>query len=157
MNPHFSVHRWRHQNFCLRVQSQRNASQRVVRQTAGKFSQAVGRRRRNQQQVRFVGQADVRRFPAFLFGIQVVHDRSPRQRFERQRRDEPPGVRRQHRIHGATAFRQLTGQVHRFVGGDGAGNAQDNLLAHAPKPSRQAGRTPSANASAAAAFSPLPK
>ena len=91
----------------------------------------VRRGRRDQQQVRLVREPDVRRFPAFLLVVQIGDDRIARERLERQRRDEPLRVGGHHHMHAATLFGQQARQIRRLVRGNGAGHAEDDVLAFA--------------------------
>ena len=75
MQPHLAVHRRRDENPRFRVQGQRDASQGVIRQTMRQLGQHIGRCRRNQQQVRLVGELDMRRLPFVIPIEQVRQDR----------------------------------------------------------------------------------
>ena len=130
VQPHFAVHRRRDQNFRLRIQRQRDARQRVVRQAVRQFRDHIRRRRRDEQKVRRIRHFDVRRLPAFLLVVKTGHDRMAREHLERQRRDEPLRVGGHHHAHAAFLFRQQAGQIRRLVRGNGAGHAENDVFLH---------------------------
>ena len=64
MLPHFSIHRRREQNWSARCE--RDGCKRMIGQTVRELGDDVRCRRRDQQQVRAVGELDVPGPPAFL-------------------------------------------------------------------------------------------
>ena len=116
------------QDFCLRLQSQRDARQRVVRQSVRELGDDVRGRGRDEQQVGIVRQFDVRGLPAFLLVVEISHDGMPRHGLEGQRRDEPQRVRRHGDMDAATGLGQQAGEVNGLVRGDGTGHAEHDVF-----------------------------
>ena len=99
MQPHFPVHRRRDQDFGARIERQRHTAQGVIGDTKRQFGHRVRCGRRDEQQVRFVGQFDVRRLPALLFLEEIGDHRMAGQGLERHRGDEPQRIRGHHDVH----------------------------------------------------------
>src|SRR6185312_851939 len=70
----------------------------------------------------------MRRLPAFFLVIKIRDNWIARERFERQRRDEMLRVSGHHNAHIAFGFREQRRQIRRFVRGNRAGHAENNLF-----------------------------
>src|SRR4051812_3882399 len=91
------------------------------------FREDVGGGGRDQEEVGFVGEANVRRLPTFFFVVEIGDDGAAGKGFEREGGDELLRVRGEDDVDFDARFGEAAGEVGGFVSGDGTGDAQDDV------------------------------
>ncbi|MCG3142491.1 MAG: hypothetical protein HDKAJFGB_03960 [Anaerolineae bacterium] len=120
--PHARLHRGREQNRRARIQNKR--ANDIIRQTVREFRQRVGGRRRNDDELRALGERHMLDFRIGGERQDLAQRRIVRERGERERTHKLRGGIRQSDMHIRAALMQFTRQRRAFVGGDAAGDAE---------------------------------
>ena len=141
--PHLAVHGWRDEQLRLRIQRQRNASERVVCKTIRQFRDAIRRRRRDEQDVSFIRETDVCGFPAFFLIVEIGDDGITRERLERQRRDKFLRVSGEHHANVAASLCQQAREIGGLVRRDGSRDPKNDIFtfAHVDREVQNSGAT----------------
>ena len=126
-DPHFRVHRRRHQH--LLVGGEKHGRGKIVGMAVGELGHQVGGGRRDHQKVGLARQPDMADIVLVIAVEQFGEDMVGRQRADRQRGDEFLRGCRHHHAHRRTALAQPADQVERLVGGNAAADDEQDALA----------------------------
>ena len=122
--PHAGVHRGGDQHGGLRRHD--GGREHIIRDAAGHLADDIRRCRRDQKQVRALGQRDMLDLPC-LRALKCIHgNRMTGQRLKRQRRDKPACMLRHDHIHIQALLLQQTKQLTCLISSDAPGDAEDN-------------------------------
>ena len=140
MLPHRRVHRGRDQDGL--VGGQERGRRQVIGETMRHLGDQIGGRRGDHDQVRLARQADMADLGLVGQREQVGEHPLPGQAGHRERGDELGAGAGQDAAHAKLALAQSADQLQRLVGGDPAGNDQQNatVLLHRTRPG--SGRPP---------------
>ena len=98
----------------------------IVGEPVRELREEVGGRRRDEEESRAFGEADVQ--DVGLRAPEVRVRGAPRERLKRQRRDESGRCSRQDRVHARAGLRELAREIGGLVSSDGAADAEEDSL-----------------------------
>ena len=130
--PHVDVHGRRQQH--RRARRQHHRRQQIVGHAGREARDRVGGRRRDDDQVGLVGQADVPDLRLLGQVEELAPHRVARQRLHRERRDELRRGLGEDHPHVGARLDQQAAELGRLVGGDAAGHPQDDPAAIRGRP-----------------------
>ncbi len=130
--PHGSVHGRGHQHGGFG--SQHGGGKHIVRNAVGHLRQDIGRSRRNDKHVRFLGQSDMLYFKSHGRGEGIHHDQVAGKRLKCQRRGQLDGVLRHDHVNLGPRLFQPGNDFAGFIGGDASAHAEHHdrffLISH---------------------------
>lgn len=131
VKPHFAVHGGGDESERLFGKSEVDGGKRVGCEAVGELGESVGAGGGDEEEVGAVGEFDVTRFPRIFFVLKRNEDGVARENLQGEWRDELGRVLGHDAVDGVAEFGELAGEFSRFVGCDGAGDAQnDGFLTH---------------------------
>ena len=122
--PHAGIHCGRNQN--RRARRHHRRRQHVIRNAAGHFAHDVGRRGRNQKQIRAFGQRDVLDLPRLRAVKRIHRNGMTGERLKRQRRNKTTCVLRHHNKNVDAPLLQQAQQLACLINRNAPGHAEDN-------------------------------